>query len=66
MKAASLANIKGTYFFLSDLSVLRFFSSFLAASSRGSLAVTAFLSHFALPFNSGRPSASGEYEGTFD
>ena len=66
MNAASLADVRGTYFFLSDLSVLRFFSSFLAASSRGSFAVTAFFSHFALPFNSGRPSASGEYEGTLD
>ena len=52
--------ISTTYFFLSDLSVLRFFSSFLAASSRGSFAVTAFFSHFALPFNSGRPSPSDE------
>jgi hypothetical protein len=46
------------YLFLSDLSVRRFFSSFFAASSRGSLAVTAFFSHFALPLSSGRPSAS--------
>jgi hypothetical protein len=59
----AIVKVIALYLFLSDLSVRRFFSSFFAASSRGSLAVTAFFSHFALPFNSGRPSASENKKG---